>query len=124
MVAPFENVIAWQKSHQFVLAIYALKDRFPDFEKYGLWSQITRAAVSVPANIAEGLKKLSKADKLKFLNISQGSLDECRYYLLLIRDLKYISIDEYENLVKLQETTSYFLNSYLLGVVKDSGIKE
>ena len=71
---------------------------FPEFEKFGLRSQFTRAAVSIPANIAEGYKKIGKADKLRFLNTAQGSLEECRYYIILSKDLHYLAEEETEKL--------------------------
>ncbi len=85
----FQDLIVWQKAHQFVLAIYRFSDNFPQKEIYGLTSQLRRAAISIPANIAEGFKKRGIADKVRFMNISQGSLEECRYYLILTRDLGY-----------------------------------
>jgi four helix bundle protein len=85
----FEDLVVWQKAHQFVLASYRLSQTFPRSELYGLSCQFRRAAVSIAANIAEGFKKRGKADKLRFYNIAQGSLEECRYYLILIRDLEY-----------------------------------
>ena len=85
----FEELVVWQKSHQFVLSIYKLTQSFPQHELFGLVSQIRRSAVSVPANIAEGFKRKGKADKLRFFNISQASLEETRYYLILANDLGY-----------------------------------
>jgi four helix bundle protein len=85
----FEELIVWQKAHKFVLAVYRYTDNFPQKEIYGLTSQFRRAAVSIPANIAEGYKKKSRTDKARFMNIAQGSLEECRYYLILARDLGY-----------------------------------
>jgi four helix bundle protein len=85
----FEDLIVWQKAHQFVLAVYRFTESFPKAELYGLTSQLRRAAVSVPANIAEGFKKKGRADKARFMNIAQGSLEESRYYLILSRDLGY-----------------------------------
>lgn len=58
-------------------------------EAYGLTSQLRRAAVSIPANIAEGFKRRTKPDKARMMNIAQGSLEECQYYLILSRDLGY-----------------------------------
>ncbi|MCF7802134.1 MAG: four helix bundle protein [Candidatus Marinimicrobia bacterium] len=85
----FEDLIVWQKAHQFVLEVYKLTAIFPDSEKYGLTSQFRRAAVSIPANIAEGFRKRGTKDKSRFYNIAQGSLAECRYYLILATDLDY-----------------------------------
>ncbi|MBL4654866.1 MAG: four helix bundle protein, partial [Bacteroidia bacterium] len=79
----------WQKSHKLVLEIYKLTSQFPKEEIYGLTSQIRRAAVSVPANITEGFKRKGKADKARFFNIAQASLEEVRYFLILTKDLNY-----------------------------------
>ncbi len=85
----FEDLIVWQKAHAWVLAGYRFSDQFPPHERFGLTAQLHRAAVSIPANIAEGFKKTGVADKRRFMNIAQGSLEECRYYLILARDLGY-----------------------------------
>ncbi len=85
----FEDLVVWQKSHQFVLRIYKLTQSFPQHELFGLVSQIRRSAVSVPANLAEGFKRRGKADKIRFFNISQSSLEESRYYLILANDIGY-----------------------------------
>ena len=88
----FESVIAWQKAHAFALLAYKTCQKFPATERYGLCSQFQRAAVSISANIAEGYKKISMRDKLHFYNIAQGSLEECRNYILIVRDLEYIDL--------------------------------
>jgi len=85
----FRDLVVWQKAHQFVLDSYKLSKSFPREEIYGLTSQFRRAAVSIAANIAEGFKKRGQQDKARFLNIAHGSLEECRYYLILISDLGY-----------------------------------
>ena len=85
----FSDLIVWQKAHRFVLAIYKMTDSFPKSEMFGLISQMRRAAFSIPANIAEGFKKKSKADKLRYYNIAQGSIEEIKYFLLLSRDLGF-----------------------------------
>jgi len=89
----FEDLIVWRKAHALVLALYRETSRFPKSETYGLTSQMRRAAVSVPANIAEGFKKRGRSDKARFMNIAQGSLEETRYYLILGRDLGYLDDD-------------------------------
>lgn len=85
----FTDLIVWQKAHKFVLSAYRLSENFPKSEIYGLTSQLRRAAVSIPANIAEGFRKRSKSEKVYFLGVAQSSLEECRYYLILVNDLKY-----------------------------------
>lgn len=85
----FQDLSVWEKAHRFVLGVYRLTECFPKTETYGLTSQLRRAAVSIPANIAEGFKKKGRPDKARFLNMAQGSLEESRYYLLLARDLGY-----------------------------------
>ena len=90
----FEDLIVWQKAHSLVLNIYTLTHGFPSSEAFGLTSQMRRAGISVPANIAEGFKKKTKPDKRRFLNIAQGSLEECRYYLILAQDLNYGNTSE------------------------------
>ncbi|HTL81227.1 MAG TPA: four helix bundle protein [Bacteroidia bacterium] len=85
----FEELIVWQKAHAFVLEVYKFTTTFPMDERFGLTHQFRKAAVSIPANIAEGYKKKGLKDKARFFNISQGSLEECRYYLILSKDLNY-----------------------------------
>jgi four helix bundle protein len=85
----FQDIAVWKKAHAWVLGIYRMSEAFPKHELFGLTSQLRRAAVSVPANIAEGFRKKGSADKARFYNIAQGSLEECRYYLILADDLGY-----------------------------------
>ena len=120
----FKDILAWQKAYQYCLAVYKVTAGFPDFERFGLRSQFTRAAVSVTANIAEGYKKLSKPDKLRFFNISQGSLEECRYYILLSKDLGYINNDSFENLDAEIEKVSRYINAYCKGIINNNAIAD
>ena len=120
----FEDVKAWQKAHDFVLTFYQYKKMFPEDEKYALESQFQRAAISIAANIAEGYKKLSKADKLRFFNIAQGSLEECRYYIILAHDLKYFSQDVTDDLWAKLEMTSTLLNAYCQAIVENRSITD
>ena len=85
----FEDVELWKKAHARVLEVYRFTEGFPKHEMFGLTSQLRRAAVSVPGNFAEGFQKQGRADKVRFYNIAQGSLEESRYYLILARDLNY-----------------------------------
>ena len=122
MTTSFKDIIAWQFAHQFVLSVYRLVKNFPEPERFALCSQFTRAAVSIPANIAEGYKKISRADKLRFMNIAQGSLEECRYYVLLSKDLQYITEQEHEALNILLEKTSWYLNAYSKGIMNNATV--
>ncbi|MEP0007107.1 MAG: four helix bundle protein [Balneola sp.] len=105
----FKDLLVWQKAHKFVLESYAYSKGFPKEEIYGLTSQYRRASVSIAANIAEGFKKRGQKDKARFMNIAQGSLEECRYYLILAQDLGYGST---QNLNDLLEEVSKMLSSY------------
>lgn len=105
----FEDLIVWQKAHAWVLAVYRFSDRFPAKEQYSLTAQFRRAAVSVPANIAEGFKKSGVADKKRFMNVAQGSLEESRYYLILARDLGY---GDSSTLLRDLEEVSRMLDAY------------
>ncbi len=106
----FEQVELWQIAHKWVLEIYRFTEDFPKKEMFGLTSQLRRAAVSVPANFAEGFAKLGLSDKLRFYNIAQGSLEECCYYLILSRDLQY---GETSGLRARSEQISKMLNGYM-----------
>ena len=115
----FEDLLAWQKAHEFVLGVYKQTKNFPKEELYGLTSQFKRAAISIAANIAEGYKKKSKADKLRMMNIAQGSLEECRYYLILSKDLNFISIEEKIKIDEIINKTSFLLNNYCKAISND-----
>ncbi|MBR6292878.1 MAG: four helix bundle protein [Bacteroidales bacterium] len=120
----FEKLRMWQVGHRFVLSVYRATAHFPDVEKFGLVTQFRRAAVSITANIAEGYKKLGKADKLRFFNISQGSLEECRNYIILSRDLGYINKSENDELFVGLEETSKVMNAYCAAIVENKAIKD
>lgn len=86
----FRALLVWQRSHALVLELYRLTASFPRHERFGLVSQLCRAAASVPTNIAEGAKRQGKQDYVRFINIAKGSLSETKYLILLRRDLKYL----------------------------------
>jgi four helix bundle protein len=109
----FEDLIVWQKAHQFVLAIYALTESFPRSELFGLTSQMRRVGISIPSNIAEGFKKRSTKEKVHLLNVAQASLEESQYYLILTRDLRYGDTGQLRpNL----DEISRILESYVKGI--------
>ena len=99
----------WRKAHQLVLAGYSFTVTFPKEETYGLALQMRRAAVSIPANIAEGFRRRGKADKARYMNMAEASLEESRYYLILAQDLGY---GDTSNLTSSLEEVSRLLNAY------------
>ena len=105
----FQDLIVWQKAHAAVLDSYRLSQNFPKSEIYGLTSQFRISVVSITANIAGGFKKRSHADKARFFSIAQGSLEETRYYLILINDLGY---GDTANLMCQLDEVSRLLHSY------------
>ncbi len=96
----FKNLKVWEKAHGLTLEVYRHTKDFPKEELYSLTSQLRRSASSVPANIAEGCGKQTKADFAKFLNIALGSANETEYFLILSRDLNYINDDDFKILSK------------------------
>ena len=117
----FQDLIVQRKAHVFVLAIYAATKNFPRYELYGLTSQLRRSAFSIPANIAEGFRKKSINDKARFLNIAEGSLEETRYYVILSKDLKYISYEQYQLLWDHSDEVARLLNAYRSAILKNKG---
>lgn len=113
----FTDLLVWRKSYQFVLAVYAQTRRFPQDELYGLTSQLRRASVSVIANIAEGFRRRSSRDKLRFLEISRGSVEECRCYLMLATDLGYADLSSEMSVL---EDASRLLDRYSQSIAKAS----
>lgn len=111
----FQDLVVWEKAHSFALAVYSMTANFPKSELYGLTSQLRRAAVSVPANIAEGFRKQSLIEKARFLNIAEGSVSECHYYLILSRDLGYTNTT---GLITQIEQVGRLLNAYRAAILK------
>ncbi len=105
----FRDLIVWRKAHEFVVAVYQCTSVFPRRETYGLAQQMRRAAVSIAANIAEGFRRRGKQDKVRFMNIAEGSIEESRYYLILTMDLNYGKTDLLMNSL---EEVSRLLHAY------------
>ncbi len=114
----FTDLLVWQKAHELVLSVYRFSAGFPKSEQYSLTSQLRRAAISIPANIAEGYKKRSKLDKIRFYNIAQGSLEECRYYLILSEDLDYGKAEELKDIAN---EVARLCTSYIEAIKREEG---
>jgi len=107
-VLSFRQLEVRKEAHALALMAYRVTKAFPGDERYGLVSQMRRAAVSIPANIAEGFKRRGLQDKIRFYNISEGSLEELKYYFVLSKDLCYLSSNN--DLLAQSETVGRLLN--------------
>ncbi len=119
-IKSFKDLLVWQKAHQLVLEVYRLTRTFPSNEMFGLTSQLRRAVVSVASNIVEGFTRLTVHDSLHFYNMSDASLEEVRYQLLVAYDLGYIKEQEYNNVIKLAEEVSKMLKSWIKSQIQNS----
>lgn len=111
-ILDFRDLTVWQKSHSLVLNIYRIASQFPKEEIFALTNQLKRASVSVPANIAEGFKKKTFAHRSHYISHSEGSLNEVEYYILLAKDLEYISENDYIELKSLCDEVGKLLTAY------------
>ena len=108
----FQDLQCWNKAHDFVLQTYKITAFFPKAKIDSLTSQFRRAATTIPANIAAGYKKTGIKDKLRFFNMAQGRLEECRYYIMLSKDLNSTEIDAFDLLNHILIDVSRLLNAY------------
>ena len=106
----FRKLIVWQRAHELVLQVYKFTEKFPKHEMFGLTSQLRRAILSVPANVAEGYAAGGKGQFGRYLDIAQGSLAEVEYYLILAQDLTYITSAQYEQAESLRAETGFLLH--------------
>jgi four helix bundle protein len=104
-----EDLDVFKLSHQLALEIYEITKRFPQHEKFGLISQMRRSAYSIPMNLLEGSHRLSKREYRQFVGIARGSAGEMKYQLLLAKDLKYISTEQYLEFIGMYERVSQML---------------
>ena len=109
----FKNLTVWQKSHELVLEVYKGTLDFPSEERFCLIQQMRRSAISIAANIAEGSKRKTDKDYSHFLNMSEGSLEELKYYLILSQDLKYLHEELYQKLFLISEEVGRLLSGFV-----------
>ncbi|MDB5260125.1 MAG: four helix bundle protein [Candidatus Nomurabacteria bacterium] len=109
-MASYKELSVWQKSYQLTLDIYSATKKFPKEELFGLVSQMRRSAVSIPSNVAEGNGRFGRKDHLQFIRIAYGSGSELETQLLLSRDLKYVSEEEFKKLNILLDEVMRMLN--------------
>lgn len=118
MIGNHKNLMVWQKSVDFVLKIYEITKFFPKIEYYGLISQLQKAAVSVPSNIAEGASRNTKAEYIHFLYIARGSVNEIDTQLEIIKRLKYINEEKYLEILEFLDEVSKMLNGLINSLKK------
>jgi len=109
----FKDLLVWQKAHALTKLIYEITGSFPISEKFSLANQIRRAAVSVPSNVVEGLRRKSLKDSLNFFNIAEGSLEELKYQLLLSFELKFMDRERFEKAEDLACQTGKLLYRFI-----------
>jgi four helix bundle protein len=119
IVQSYRDLVVWKKSMSLVLDIYRDTNTFPKVETYGLVSQLRRAAVSVPSDIAEGQARLSTAEFKQSLGHARGSLMEVETYILLVRELGYLEPDQSENLLSSSAEVGKILNGLLNSLVRE-----
>jgi four helix bundle protein len=119
IVQSYRDLVVWKKSMSLVLDIYRDTNAFPKVETYGLVSQLRRAAVSVPSNIAEGQARLSTAEFKQSLGHARGSLMEVETHILLARELGYLEPDQSENLLSSSAEVGKILNGLLNSLVRE-----
>lgn len=113
MLNSYKQLIVWQKSFRLSLKVFSITENFPKSEVYGLSSQMRRAGVSIPSNIAEGYARGHKAEYIQFLRTSYGSVAELDTQLLIAKELGYIGLTDYKQISGLIEEVSKMLNSLI-----------
>lgn len=109
----FHSLTVWRRSHDFVLKLYPVLNAFPEEERFGLCSQLRRASVSIPSNLAEGCGRQGDAEVKRFFQIAMGSASEVEYQLLLSKDLSYIQLDQYAELNSNIAEIKRMLNAFI-----------
>lgn len=112
-ISDFYHLNAWKESHKLVLMVYKLTEEFPKEERYGLTSQIRRAAVSITANIAEGFGRYHFADKVRFYLQARGSVKEVQSFIYLAKDLDYFEDSITKKLWKQSKRSEQLLNGLI-----------
>jgi four helix bundle protein len=117
MMVPYQKFKAWEAAHNFALEIYRITDEWPDSERYQLSTQIRRAALSVPTNIAEGAAKKGPREFRRYLDIARGSLGEVSYLLLFSKDRGLLTLDVYRSLEEMRNTTGKIMWGLYISLV-------
>ncbi len=120
MARDFKNIKAWQFADDLAIEVYSITKSFPKEELYGLTSQLRRAVISVPTNIAEGANREHQKEYFHFLNIARGSIAEVEYLLHLANRLGYLQNSDYKRIEELRTTAAKTLYGLIVAVKKDA----
>ncbi len=112
-IKSFHDLEIWKLSHQLVLEVYKISKMFPKEENFRITSQLIRAAYSIPSNIAEGMGRYTRKEFINFLTIARGSVEECKYLVLLAKDLEYISAITFNELTIRYDSLGKMINSLI-----------
>lgn len=118
LVNSFYDLDAWKKSHKLVIEIYKITKDFPKEELYGVVSQLRRAVSSITANIAEGFARYHFKDKIRFYYQARGSAAEVQNFLILAKDLEYISLEKCTELIEQSKETMQLINGLIRSIEK------
>ena len=118
-IKSFTDLIAWQKGHQLVIAIYKATNEFPKKEMFALINQMCRCAVSITGNIAEGFSRKGTKEKIQFYYMSLGSVTELQNQLLIARDIGYLPKEKFNNLVGQTIEVSKLINGLIKSLKKN-----
>lgn len=117
-----ENLRVWQSAYALTLLLYRIAAQFPNTERFGLMTQLRRAAVSIPSNIAEGQGRRSVKQNIHFLGIARGSLLELQTQIALAQDLGYMQAEEFQRLDEAGESLARQLNALIAALERSSNI--
>ncbi|MFA7418648.1 MAG: four helix bundle protein [Melioribacteraceae bacterium] len=117
-IKSFHDLEIWKLAHLLVLDVYKLTSCFPTKEEYRLTSQLVRAAISIPNNIAEGMGRFSRKEFLQFLSIARGSTEECKYLIILSKDLKYITEESFSSITDRYDMLGKKINALINSLKK------
>ena len=115
----YKNLNIWEKGIQIVKKVYFLVEKLPSTEKFGLKSQLSRAAVSIPSNIAEGCSRTSEIEFKRFLEIAMGSLFEVETQLIICEELQFLTQDDTEEINHLLAQEAKMINSLISKIKKE-----
>ncbi|MCX6169740.1 MAG: four helix bundle protein [Ignavibacteriales bacterium] len=119
-IKSFHDLEIWKLSHQLVLEVYKISKMFPKEENFRITSQLIRASYSIPSNIAEGMGRYTRKEFINFLTIARGSVEECKYLILLAKDLGYISEVIFTELTLKYDSLGKMINSLINSLKRKS----